>query len=75
MKDEGSAVNACFIPYLSSLNPHLSRRWSQTARRLPAKQLQVGSTPTGASDTARPTAHVAPSSDEAVGGVCSVHGF
>ncbi len=25
-------------------------RWSQTARRLPAKQLQVGSTPTGASD-------------------------
>ncbi len=24
-------------------------RWSQTVRRLPAKQLQVGSTPTGAS--------------------------
>src|SRR5208283_854934 len=25
-------------------------RWSQTARRLPAKQFQVGSIPTGASD-------------------------
>jgi hypothetical protein len=25
-----------------------SRRWSQATRRLPAKQLQVGSTPTGA---------------------------
>ena len=37
--------------------------------------VQVGSTPTGLSDTARPTAHVAPSSDEAVGGVRSVNGF
>ena len=37
--------------------------------------VQVGSTPTGLSDTARPTAHAVPSSYEAVGGVCSVHGF
>ena len=27
----------------------LTRRWSQTVRRLPAKQLSVGSTPTGVS--------------------------
>ena len=30
-------------------NPQMIRRWSRTARRLPAKQLQVGSTPTGVS--------------------------
>ena len=37
--------------------------------------VQVGSTPTGVSDAAGPTAHAALSSCEAVGDVCSVHGF
>ena len=37
--------------------------------------VQVGSTPTGVSEPAGPTAPAAPSSCEAVGDVCSVHGF
>ena len=37
--------------------------------------VQVGSTPTGVSDAAGPTAHAALFSCEAVGDVCSVHGF
>ena len=54
-------------------------RWSQTARRLPAKQLQVGSTPTGASLEAmiRPGQRRTPPCplNKAVGDVCSVNGF
>lgn len=34
-------------PKFAIRNPQFSRRWSQTVRRLPAKQSQVGSTPTG----------------------------
>ena len=54
-----------------------SRRWSQTVRRLPAKQLQVGSTPTGVSfrqvqrvDAVRPAVHLS-EIDELYSG----HGF
>lgn len=44
----------CLPSSLRSQASSLARRWSQTARRLPAKQLEVGSTPTGVSD--QPTA-------------------
>lgn len=37
------------VQFLAGALRKISRRWSQTVRRLPAKQHEVGSTPTGVS--------------------------
>ena len=71
-KVEGPCCARCPVRLLArTLNKTLEPDGPATG----CNPVQVGSTPTGVSDAAGPTAHAALSSCEAVGDVCSVHGF